>query len=180
MSDIITDLQKIAYGSLDGVGRDRIRKVCERALTEMVLRDEIESLQVTLVGMREEAAATIERLRAECERRWALFEEAAHGRQVAEGERDDWQEAAESARAAAFREAAEVARAYAETNLEMAGDSVLADPILHGGPFTPDNIKKSEGLQIDGCIHSSMYHAANNIAEAIEALDAKAKEDTTT
>lgn len=64
---------------------------------------------------------------------------------------------------------AKVADAYAEENITMSGDSVLHDPLLHGGPWTPENIKKSEGLTIDGTIHSAMFHAAQNIAAAIRA-----------
>lgn len=66
--------------------------------------------------------------------------------------------------------AAQVADMYAEENIEMAGDSVLTDPCLSGKGFTPENIKTSESRMIDGCIHSSMYHAATNIAAAIRAL----------
>lgn len=69
-----------------------------------------------------------------------------------------------------LEEAAKVADAYAETNMEMAGDSILLDLVLHGGGFTKADLKRSEELQLDGTIHSSMFHAAQNIAEAIRNL----------
>ncbi len=61
---------------------------------------------------------------------------------------------------------AKVADAYAEANIELAGDSILLSPALHGD-LSPDAYAKEQDLQIDGCIHSSMFHAAQNIAAAI-------------
>lgn len=68
--------------------------------------------------------------------------------------------------------AAKVADAYADANIEMAGDSVLTDPLLRGEPLTAENVKTSEARMIDGCVHSSMFHAAQNIAGAIRTIDA--------
>lgn len=64
-------------------------------------------------------------------------------------------------------ECAKLADSYAEENLRMAQDTIILDPCLSGGPFTPGNIEKSKKQMINGCIHSSMYHAADNIAVAI-------------
>lgn len=73
--------------------------------------------------------------------------------------------------ALAMREAAAlVADAYADVNIEAAGDTLMADPVLRGAPVTADSITKSESLMIDGCVHSSMFHAAQNIAAAVRAL----------
>jgi len=74
------------------------------------------------------------------------------------------------ARRAALEEAAQLCDAYADVNIEAATDSVLHDPCLHGQGFTRENIARSEKLMIDGCVHSSMFHAARNIAEALRAL----------
>lgn len=79
-----------------------------------------------------------------------------------------WLEAITEAVAAERAACAEVARLYAETNIEMAQDSILADPVLDG-ERTPEAFKKSDALQTSGTIHSSMFHAAQNIAAAIEA-----------
>lgn len=60
-----------------------------------------------------------------------------------------------------------VADSYADENIRMAQDTIILDPCLSGGPFTPANMEASRRHQIDGCIHSSMFHAAQNIAAAI-------------
>lgn len=62
---------------------------------------------------------------------------------------------------------AQIADAYADENLRMAGDTILLDPMLNGSPATPANVARSRNMTIDGCIYSSMYHAAKNIAAAI-------------
>ena len=62
---------------------------------------------------------------------------------------------------------AQIADAYADENITMAGDSVLHDPVLSGEPLTGANVAKSKDLMIEGCIHSSMFHASQNIAAAI-------------
>lgn len=76
----------------------------------------------------------------------------------------------ELTRRAALEEAAKIADAYASVNIEAAGDTILLDPVLSGRDRSPEAFDKSRELTIEGCIHSSMYHAAKNIAEAIRAL----------
>lgn len=73
-----------------------------------------------------------------------------------------------AAAAEAEREAcAAIADAYAEENLAMATDTILADPVVSGRDRSEAGFAKAKDLMIEGCIHSSMYHAAKNIAEAI-------------
>jgi hypothetical protein len=72
---------------------------------------------------------------------------------------DIWNEAVEAA--------AKIADEYAEENQRMAGDTLLLDPLLNGGQLTDRNVQLSQRSQIDGCIYTSMYHAAKNIAVAI-------------
>ena len=65
---------------------------------------------------------------------------------------------------------AQVADAYADENISMAGDSVLFDPVLKSRPgetLTRADFEKSKNLILDGAIHSAMFHAAQNIAAAI-------------
>jgi hypothetical protein len=65
---------------------------------------------------------------------------------------------------------AQVADAYADENISMAGDSVLFDPVLKSRPgetLTRTDFEKSKNLILDGAIHSAMFHAAQNIAAAI-------------
>lgn len=71
---------------------------------------------------------------------------------------------------AAIEAAAKICDEYADVNIEAAGDSVLHDPCLSGKGFSPENVAISEKLMIEGCIHSSMFHAAQNIAETIRKL----------
>lgn len=66
--------------------------------------------------------------------------------------------------------AAKIADDYADVNLEMAGDTILADPALRPGP---KDWAKTKELMTQGCIHSSMHHAAKNIAGAIRAASPK-------
>ena len=67
-----------------------------------------------------------------------------------------------------------VARMYAAVNIEMAGDTIMADPILRRaarkqfGPITYEEAEKSETLMVMGAAHSQAYHVANHIANAIE------------
>lgn len=70
--------------------------------------------------------------------------------------------------------AARIADEYASVNIEMAHDTILADPVLSGKDVSPAALEKSRDLQIDGCIHSSMFHAAQNIAGAIRKAAEKA------
>lgn len=66
--------------------------------------------------------------------------------------------------------AAKVADLYADVNIEQAGDTILLDPCLNGDGFTPENLRASESLIVDGCVHASRFHAAQDIASAIRAL----------
>lgn len=81
-----------------------------------------------------------------------------------------WLNEAKAAISVAMEECAKIADAYAEENLRMAGDSVILDPCLGGHGFSPENIEESKKQMVNGCIHSSMYHAATNVAEAIRGL----------
>lgn len=63
-----------------------------------------------------------------------------------------------------------IADAYAEVNWQSVTDSILLDPVLSNKgerPLTRADWAKAEGMAVDGTIHSSMYHAATNIAAAI-------------
>ena len=70
----------------------------------------------------------------------------------------------------ALEEAAKIADMFEEENFLLAHSTILVDPVLHGGPMTQANIKRSEDLMLDGCISSSRAHAARDIAAAIRAL----------
>ncbi|GHH09465.1 hypothetical protein GCM10008023_06180 [Sphingomonas glacialis] len=63
--------------------------------------------------------------------------------------------------------AALICEQYSEVNMEICGDSVLLDPILHGGEWSSENVKRSEDCQIKGTIHSAHHCAARNLAAAI-------------
>jgi hypothetical protein len=76
--------------------------------------------------------------------------------------------AIDAAVAAETERCARIADAYAEENSRMAGDTILLSPAFHG-VWTKESMEKEGELQIDGCIHSSMFHAAQNIAAAIRA-----------
>ncbi|MGP4691634.1 hypothetical protein [Agrobacterium cavarae] len=75
--------------------------------------------------------------------------------------------------AAGMKQAAEIANAFEEENFSMCYDSILFDPVMSKcargdrQQLTLEDINKSEAMQIDGTIHSSMAHAAQNIAKAI-------------
>lgn len=73
-------------------------------------------------------------------------------------------------RAEAIEQAAKVCDLYADVNIEAAGDTILLDPILNGESFSVANLRVTEGLIVDGCIHSSKFHAAQDIAANIRAL----------
>lgn len=74
------------------------------------------------------------------------------------------------ARAAAFNEAADFAEFYAEERMRLCQDAIITDPILAGGKITPENIRASKAIQIDGTINSASYHAATHIAEHLRDL----------
>jgi hypothetical protein len=73
--------------------------------------------------------------------------------------------------AAEFRRGIEAAAAIADIyeveNFRLCTDTILTDPVLNGTDCSPDGCAVSERLQSDAIIHSSMAHAARNIAEAI-------------
>lgn len=77
----------------------------------------------------------------------------------------------EEGRRAGMMEAAQIARFYEVENFRLASDTILIDPILSGSDASAVDL--SDDLQVQGCVHASMAHAAKNIARAIEA---KAKE----
>lgn len=62
---------------------------------------------------------------------------------------------------------AAIAEMYADVNITAAGDTILHDPVLSGRDRSHTAFEKSKELSIEGCIHSSMYHAAKNIAARI-------------
>lgn len=74
-----------------------------------------------------------------------------------------------TARAEEREAAALIADAYATELVRMAGDTVLHDPILHGGDISVAAVKKSDRLTIEGAQHSASHHTALNIASAIRA-----------
>lgn len=70
-------------------------------------------------------------------------------------------------------EAAKVADLYADENMRMCHDSLLHDPVLAGRQVTAAAVHKSKKLAVRGHMHSSMYHAATNIAAAVRDLKVK-------
>lgn len=66
---------------------------------------------------------------------------------------------------------------FADENIRMADDTIMMDPLLSRvrdnrrglavAPMTDGEWALCEKLQIDGCVHSAMYHAAKNIGDAI-------------
>ena len=73
-------------------------------------------------------------------------------------------------RADHLEEAARVADMFADENIAMAQDTILLDPCLRDRDFSTTAVARHEDLTIKGCVHSSMYHAAKNIAAAIRRL----------
>lgn len=69
-----------------------------------------------------------------------------------------------------IEKAAKVAELYAEENLTMAGDTILADPVIRGRDFSDAAMEKSETLRIMGHGHSAAYHAGTDIAAHIRSL----------
>lgn len=70
----------------------------------------------------------------------------------------------------ALEKAAAFCEFYADERMTLAGDSILHDPLMRGGPFTGANMVKSRGCQIDGTINSAAYHAATELAAHIRSL----------
>lgn len=99
--------------------------------------------------------------------RWSDDEESG----MAPFVRLDLHEAAvAAARADGMLEAARIAGAYADENRAMAQDAILLDPVMsskRGDVLSLTDWQKSEELVVQGCVHSSMFHAAQNIAENI-------------
>lgn len=79
---------------------------------------------------------------------------AARAEGVAQGRRE------------AIEECARLADLFADENFRMATDTILRDPVLRGDRSAAA-VMISEEEQMAGCIHSSMAHAAQNIAAAI-------------
>lgn len=66
------------------------------------------------------------------------------------------------------RRIVEFIRHYGEVNFEICQDGILMDPLLRGGPWTDENVKRSDDCSNMSTIHSSKYHACREIAELIE------------
>lgn len=69
-----------------------------------------------------------------------------------------------------IEECASVADEYAHVNMQMAGDTILHDPVLSGRDRSEVGFARSEEMRIEGAIHSAAYHAATNIAAALRAI----------
>lgn len=82
----------------------------------------------------------------------------------------DLKTAVEEAIAAERERCAAIADAYAEVNWASVTDSILLDPVLSNKgerALTKEDWERAQGMAVDATIHSSMYHAATNIAAAI-------------
>lgn len=64
--------------------------------------------------------------------------------------------------------------AYGEINMEACGDFILTDPCLSGKGFSPENVAISDRCTIMSTIHSSKYHACQELMEQIREMAAKA------
>jgi hypothetical protein len=64
-------------------------------------------------------------------------------------------------------------RKYGEINMQICGDNILIDPCLRGQGFSPDNIAISDHCSTLSTIHSSKYHACQELIAQIEALALK-------
>lgn len=69
---------------------------------------------------------------------------------------------------------AALADAFADENLRMAQDTILIDPVLAAhrqgtklASLAEADWNRAKDLMVEGCVHSSMFHAAQNIAQAI-------------
>lgn len=64
--------------------------------------------------------------------------------------------------------------AFAEENRRMAHDTILLDPVLNrshsSGHITAD-FRRAESMMIEGCVHSSKYHAAIDILMLLDLMD---------
>ncbi len=62
----------------------------------------------------------------------------------------------------------ELIREYGDVNFQTCTDNILLDPVLSGKGFTPENIEKSESMQVISTIHSAKYHACQDLIALIE------------
>lgn len=63
-----------------------------------------------------------------------------------------------------------LADVYADVNWQECSDNILLDPVLSNRgrrPLTHADWSKAEDMATNSTIHSSMYHAAQNIASSI-------------
>lgn len=77
----------------------------------------------------------------------------------------------------AISECLRICDMFADENIRMAQDTIMADPLLsasrdrrNGIPvptLTASDLALCDQLQIDGCVYSAMHHAAKNIGDAI-------------
>lgn len=74
------------------------------------------------------------------------------------------------ARSAALTQTADYAAFYAEERMRLCGDAIMHDPVFSGGEITPETIRASKAIQIDGTINSAAYHAATHIADHLRKL----------
>lgn len=77
----------------------------------------------------------------------------------------------------AIAECLRICDMFADENIRMADDTIMSDPLLARlrarrrgldvQPLTAADFSLCVELQIDGCVHSAMHHAAKNIGDAI-------------
>lgn len=70
----------------------------------------------------------------------------------------------------AFDEAARHAEKYGEINFEIVNDNILMDPLLRGKEWSDENVAISRDCSIQSTIHSSKYHACQELAEQLRAM----------
>ena len=75
-----------------------------------------------------------------------------------------------AARRQALEEAARHCDEYGEINFETCGDNILMDPLLHGGPWTQENVELSDKCSVSSTIHSSKFHACQEIAATLRKM----------
>jgi hypothetical protein len=59
---------------------------------------------------------------------------------------------------------------YGEENMMICGDNILLDPLLHGKPFSEENMRQSRDCSIKSTIHSAQYHAAQHLLEQVRSM----------
>ena len=77
----------------------------------------------------------------------------------------------EAAARKALEAVGDLVRDYGEINMEIFGDGILLDPLLRGGPWTDENVKLSKDCSTMSTIHSSKYHACQELIEQIKAIN---------